>query len=211
MPSKFFLSTKLTTPAMASDPYTAELPPVTTSMRSMRSVGNVLTSADTALARMSEPTWRRPLTSTRVRWVPRPRRSSRFRPVVPRKRLEFCWLKVLRIDGSSLSRSPTEVLPVSTSSSADTVVTGTGASRFGRAMRDPVTMISCRFSDLSWAMLDPAATTPTEIPTGIAAKCFLVCIAVSLKYTKPYLLVAHGQHLLPDQPSSCVGWLRENA
>src|SRR5574338_678098 len=68
---------------MASEPYTAELPPVTTSTRSMRSAGKVFTSGETPVLRTSPPTCRRPLTSTRVRAVPRPRRSSRLRPDVP--------------------------------------------------------------------------------------------------------------------------------
>jgi len=34
-----------------------------------------------------------------VRCVPRPRRSSRFKPAVPRNRLEFDWLNVLRNAG----------------------------------------------------------------------------------------------------------------
>jgi hypothetical protein len=49
-----------------------------------------------------------------------PRRSSRLRPVVPRKRVEFDWLEVLCSAGRSLSRSLTEVLPVSKISSAVT-------------------------------------------------------------------------------------------
>jgi hypothetical protein len=72
--------------------------------------------------------------------------------VVPRKRLELDWLNVLRSEGRSLSRSPTDVLPVSKSSSAVTVVTGTGDSRLGRAMRDPVTTTSSMFlSGPAWS------------------------------------------------------------
>ena len=72
-PSKSSLSTKFTTPATASDPYTAEAPPVSTSTRSMSAVGMLLMS--------TEPPWvvgtaRVPLMSTRVRLEPRPRRST---------------------------------------------------------------------------------------------------------------------------------------
>ena len=72
----------------------------------------VLMSGDTALFRMSEPTCRRPFTSTSVRCVPRPRRSTRLSPEVPRKRVEFCVLNVERIDGRLFSTSPTETLLV---------------------------------------------------------------------------------------------------
>ena len=78
---------KLTTPATASAPYTAEAPPVITSTRSIHSTGMVLTS--TAEEPEVAPTWRRPLTSTSVREVPMPRRSIRPTPAVPMKRVEL--------------------------------------------------------------------------------------------------------------------------
>ncbi len=74
--------------------------------------------------------------------MPRPLRSSRLRPAVPRKRCELDWLMVLLRAGRSLSRSPTEVFPVWNNSSPVTVVMGTLDSRLGRAMREPVTTTS---------------------------------------------------------------------
>src|SRR3954447_9201238 len=85
--------------------------------------------------------WRRPLTSTKVRLVPRPRRSSTLKPAVPMKRTELDWLKVERSDGRSFSASPMFTSPRLVSSSMLTDVIGTFDSRFGRRMRDPVTTI----------------------------------------------------------------------
>jgi hypothetical protein len=49
---------------------------------------------------------------------------------------------VLRIDGRSFSRSPIDVLPVWKRASPETGVIGTADSRFGRAMRELVTITS---------------------------------------------------------------------
>src|SRR6478672_1956293 len=155
---------KLTTPATASEPYTAELPPVTTSTRSMRSVGIVFVST------RKSPTlpvmWRRPLTSTSVRDSPRPRRSRMLRPLVPMKRVEFAWLKVERSDGRSFRRSPTLTSPVMVSSSALIDVIGTGDSRFGRRMRDPVTTIVSLFASVA-GRPDSVSTSP-DVQTSFA-------------------------------------------
>ncbi len=64
----------LTTPAIASVPYTAEAPSRSTSMRSMATVGSVFRS--TAWAVYGLLTTRCPFSSTRVREGPRPRRST---------------------------------------------------------------------------------------------------------------------------------------
>lgn len=127
------------------------------STRSIRSVGNVLVSGDTPLLKMSAPTWRRPSTRTSVRCVPRPRRSSRFKPAVPRKRVEFDWLKVLRSDGSSFSVSPIATFPVWKNSPPPMLVTGTVDSRLGRAIRDPVTTIAWPASSGQPASVSSAA------------------------------------------------------
>ena len=89
-PSKLVFVTKLTTPATASDPYTADLPPVTISIRSIRSVGIVLTS--TVKLPGDAETWRRPFCSTSVLSTPSPRRSRKFTPAVPMKRVELAEL-----------------------------------------------------------------------------------------------------------------------
>ena len=56
----------------------------------------------------TELTWRRPLTSTSVRSVPKPRRSSRLSPAVPIARVEFAWLKVARSDGGLFKASSSD-------------------------------------------------------------------------------------------------------
>ena len=62
---------KLTTPPMASEPYTVEAPSASTSTRSIMSGGSML---------MSELTMRWPSTSTSVRLMPRPRSETREAP-----------------------------------------------------------------------------------------------------------------------------------
>src|SRR5687768_3406232 len=64
-----------------------------------------------------------------------------LRPRVPRKRVELAVLKVLRSCGSSLSKSPTETLPVSKTSCPVTTEIGLADSRLGWRMREPVTTI----------------------------------------------------------------------
>src|SRR5882672_11895382 len=61
-----------TTPAMASEPYTAEAPSFRISMRSIAAVGMEFRSTD-VFAPVPPGTMRRPLRSTRVRSEPRPR------------------------------------------------------------------------------------------------------------------------------------------
>ena len=72
-PSKSSFILKLTTPPIASEPYTAEAPPVMISTFSIREAGIVFKS--------TTPDWlagtqRRPLTITKVREVPKPRKST---------------------------------------------------------------------------------------------------------------------------------------
>ncbi len=70
-PSKLSFNTKLTTPAIASAPYTAEAPPVIVSTRAIAAVGIVFRST----TRDALTGWPRlPSTSTSVRFVPTPRR-----------------------------------------------------------------------------------------------------------------------------------------
>jgi hypothetical protein len=72
-PWKFFLRIRLTTPEMASAPYTAAAPPEMTSTLWMAAEGIVLRS--TVRLPLTGCT-RRPLTSTRLRFVPRLRRLT---------------------------------------------------------------------------------------------------------------------------------------
>src|SRR5678816_3878235 len=84
-PSKFFCMMKLTTPATASAPYTAEAPPVSTSTRCTRAEGMKFTSEPRpdGVEAGSPGTRRRPSISTRGRATPRPRRFRVAVPVAP--------------------------------------------------------------------------------------------------------------------------------
>jgi hypothetical protein len=78
-PSKSFFSTKFTTPARASAPYTADAPPVIVSTRSIAADGIVFRSTTSdAFAGCA----RRPSTSTSVRFGPMPRRFTLAMPSV---------------------------------------------------------------------------------------------------------------------------------
>jgi len=93
-PERFSSSRMLTTPATASEPYAADAPPVTTSMRSISIAGIRLTST---VPREELGTKRRPLTSTSVREAPRPRRSSVRAPMLEALRNE--------VDGECVARN----------------------------------------------------------------------------------------------------------
>ena len=166
------------TPAMASEPYTAEAPPVTTSTRSIRPAGMVPMSTT---PEVDEAGTRSPSTRIRVRCGPRPRRSRVEKDSPP-------WLFDTRvlpgmICGSSLSRVSTVTVPVRSNCSALTVVTGLGASRSGRAMREPVTTIAssssaaagasgaaaCWLAD-GWVSLEGAVAGVSCAKAGAAAK-----------------------------------------
>ena len=71
---------KLIAPAMASEPYTAEAPPVAISTRSMSMSGMMpMSERPVTLAGMK----RLPSTSTRVRTEPKPRKSGASTPSPP--------------------------------------------------------------------------------------------------------------------------------
>ncbi len=82
-PSKSFFMMKLTTPPIASDPYAADAPPVSTSTRSTIAAGIWLRSAAADAEVMPPYGMRRPSTSTSVRGEPRPRRLTVAVPVAP--------------------------------------------------------------------------------------------------------------------------------
>src|SRR3954462_14926657 len=89
---------------------------------------------------------RRPLTSTRVRFGPRPRRSAVATPpavVRPGVRLPRSWPRSLvKFCGSWLMMSTMSFLPETTMSWLVTTWTGLGLVAFGLAMREPVTITS---------------------------------------------------------------------
>ena len=132
---------KLTTPATASAPYTAEAPPVRMSTRSTSEVGMKFRSAETAP--IDEvglpPISRRPSISTRVRDEPRPRRLTVAVPLEPLETLEPWAAKAC---GRLLTRSSIRVTPWALMSAEVTEVTGATLVRFGVGMRVPVTTIS---------------------------------------------------------------------
>ena len=157
----------------------AELPPVTVSTRSRRSFGIVLTSG--RFTPGVAVTMRRPFTSTSVRDVPRPRKSSALMPAVPMKRVEFAWLKVERNCGNWLSVSPIDSDPRDNSSVADTVVIGTGESRFGREIRVPVTMI--------WSLVTSSAACGAAVCAKVTSGATIAtpASAVALKKRNDFM------------------------
>src|SRR4051812_22710120 len=129
----------------------------------------------------SPGTCRLPLTRTKVRVVPRPRRSRRLRPVVPRNRVEFEIVNVLRIDGRSLRTSPTETTPLWKNSSPPTEVTGSGDSRFGRRMREPVTTIEAlQVGELGFTAQSVLAFWPDSTSCSAVRVCGASAVVVVL-------------------------------
>ncbi len=136
-PSNFLSSTKFTTPATASEPYTAEAPPVTTSTRVISIWGRTSTSV--------VPFWldgatRLPSSRIRVRCAPRARRFS----VLP-ELLEpplFCerGVEPPMKSGSLFKASGISVGVVADSCSAVTTVNGVGDRLMSEMTREPVTV-----------------------------------------------------------------------
>ena len=85
-PSKSRLRMKFTTPETPSAPYSAEAPPVWTSMRSINAKGIV--SISTAAEPGRPATWRRPSDEHECASTPRLRRLSSVRPVLPMNAFE---------------------------------------------------------------------------------------------------------------------------
>ena len=135
---KFLRVMMFTTPATASDPYTAEAPSFSTSMRSMAAVGIEFRSTDES-APVPPGTMRRPFKRARVRESPRPRRLTRVDPSPP---LLTAVLIELPCSGRLCRKSPIDTLPLATTCSRLMTVTGAGVVRSLRRMRDPVTVIS---------------------------------------------------------------------
>ena len=156
-PSKSFLVMKFTTPEMASEPYTAEAPPVTMSIRSMIGAGMRLMSTAPEVPNGGK---RLPSISTSVRLEPKPRRLMVAAPGLP---LLMNSVEPGRNCGSW--RSWLSRLTVFSCSrvSAVTVVIGLVETASGFAMRVPVTVTS---SSVFCAMAG-AATVSTATPDRI--------------------------------------------
>ncbi len=147
----------LTTPPMASEPYTAEAPSLSTSIRSMAATGIEFRSTE-SLAPFPPGTNRRPLSSTSVRAGPRPRRATRVAPLPPL----LTWvLMALPCSGRLCRKSPIETLPLATTWSLLITVTGAGVVRSLRRMRDPVTTIC------SSALFLVAAAASSVVPVVV--------------------------------------------
>src|SRR5512134_2537411 len=99
---------------------------------------------------------RRPSISTRVRREPSWRRFRVAVPFEPFTRVTLCAANAC---GSWFTRSSMRLTPWVTTSAAVICVTGVVASRFADLMREPVTMISPRFSCASAGAATPAAVT----------------------------------------------------
>ncbi len=137
---------KLTTPEIASEPYTAEALPLRISMRSIIPSGMLEMSVKLLrpLNGSGKSAMRRPLTSTRVWLGPSPRRSTCWAPGEKSAPLADCWLWVSPpFWVIARSTSGTVVKPLALMSSAVMVVIGAGPSTWARGMREPVT---CRRS-----------------------------------------------------------------
>ena len=146
-PLNFLSRMKLTTPATASEPYTAEAPPVTTSTRLTSIWGSESTS--------TVPPWldgatRRPSTRIRVRAAPRARRFSVLELPLPEPLpwLRGVWLPMK--SGSLFKASGMVVGVVAWSCSVLTAVIGVGDRVMSEMTREPVT-VTCSTSPLDWA------------------------------------------------------------
>ena len=172
-PLKFLFSTKLTTPATASAPYTADAPPVTRSIRSSRATGMALVSTRPD---KSEGTARRPLINTSVRCGPRPRRSIVAIPPEP-----------LLVPGpmagiaagrprmtSSMATGCDELISV-----ALTLVIGLLETAPMLLMREPV--ISTRSDDCACADRPAMASTPPRASSAPVLTFVLLNIGVDLR------------------------------
>ena len=147
VPSTDFFRMKLITPAIASEPYTAEALPVRISTRSIIPSGRLPMSVKLLrlLSGSGKSAIRRPLTSTSVWLGPRPRRSTAWAPGVDWALVVFCWPCTLPLFWlSERSRSGTEVRPAAWICSEDTTVIGAGPSTCARGMREPVTWTASR-------------------------------------------------------------------
>jgi hypothetical protein len=105
----------------------------------------------------------RPLTRTKVRTVPRLRKSSKFKPTVPMNRFEFESENVEPSCVLLLSKSPIVTAPVDLISSAPNTVIGDSEIRLARLMRVPVTV-----TPFNW-VVGAASAAATAVPPGVAA------------------------------------------
>src|SRR5882757_9908121 len=137
MPEKFLSRMKLTTPVMASEPYTDEAPAVTTSTRLISSCGRVLIS--------TLPFWlpagrRMPSNRTRVRCCPKLRRLRKSPPELPPALPALRWVALLMKTGSLFKASERLLGVVASNCSVLTTVRGVGELAISEMTREPVTV-----------------------------------------------------------------------
>jgi hypothetical protein len=150
---------KLTTLPIASEPYSADAPSVSTSTRSIAASGSVFrfTAAEKPV-NVCEPAGatRRPLSSTSVRISPWLRRLAPVKPPPPPPTESPSAVKPC-ITGSAWISSCTEVAPVRSMSSRLITCTGSAPSLWMRLIAEPV--ISMRCAGASCASAGSAAAS----------------------------------------------------
>ena len=125
----------LTTPATASEPYTADAPSLSTSMRSIAASGIVFKSTAES-APVPEFTILRPFTKTKVRLMPSPRKLIRAAPAPP---LLVAAPVAIPLEAVLCCNTcSTDVKPPNVMSCALMIDTGLADSRSVRLMREPV-------------------------------------------------------------------------
>ena len=137
-PVKSVMLLKLTTPDMASEPYTADAPPVMVSTPERMNCGIRLTST-TAFALDNGK--RRPSSNTRFRVSPRPRRLSEARPASATAPTVLDVWPCTNCGNWFIACSILTV-PLCAMASSPTVTMGLVDEKSERAMREPVTTIS---------------------------------------------------------------------
>ena len=137
---------KFTTPATASEPYSAVAPSFNVSIRSKAIIGGSAEVSTKLLPRFVVTalcTWRRELSRTRVEFTPRPRRLIFVVPVLAFwvNASGLFWDPVLMVNRSMMSLI--SLTPRSAISSKPMVVSGEGESNCDSLrMYEPVTMTS---------------------------------------------------------------------
>ena len=144
VPFRFFFSTMLTTPAMASEPYSDDAPLFRMSMWSIASNGIEETSTnerwESSDSGYGATRW--PSTSTRVAPTVRPRSEIPMAPLAnaPEKPVPRVPAPLA---ARSVSSSATEVLPLRWMSLRVSTCTGVGVSVSVRLISEPVTTTRC--------------------------------------------------------------------
>ncbi len=192
----FFLVMKFTTPAMASEPYSADAPSVSTSTRSIASSGRLSRFTEPSPPEAPKPpkgATRRPLSSTSVYFWSRPWMAAVVVPLplpLPLTELEDCWKLPPVIAGSFWISSVIDSAPVLSMASREMTVTGNAPSDSTRRIAEPV--ISTRWtSGLSWAQAFAAVASSRAVQ---------ICVRLNMVEVLPrgvacFLLHASGLHV----------------